>query len=110
MWQNITIEDEKTYVVSLIQDERQRRFSAATEEGIVPLGAVFQTRPIRGSQLRQLRGDSALRIRFKLATGRDFVFGTHGEWFTKQEWTEMRGRGEQHVRWVTAEQPRLLPK
>jgi hypothetical protein len=110
MWRGITIEDDKAYVVSLVQDERQRRFSTATEEGVVPPGVVFQTRPIRGSELRELQTDSALRIRFKLATGQNFEFGAHGEWFTEQERADMRERGWEHVRWVTGHQPSLPPK
>jgi hypothetical protein len=110
MWRNITIAKDKTYVLNLVQDERRHRFCTATEVGTAPPGMVFQTRPIRGSELLGLRSDGALRIRFKLATGQDFVFGAHGEWFTKQERADMRERGWEHIRWVTGEQPALPPK
>ncbi len=42
MWRGIAIESEKADVVSLVQDERQRRFSTATEADVVPPARVFR--------------------------------------------------------------------
>ncbi len=110
MWRRIEIADRKSYVLSLVQDESGRRFCSASEVGTIPWGAVFQTRPMVGSVLKKIRGHGALRIRFKVATGHDFVFGAHGEWFTKQERRDWRERGWDEIRWVTGCQPSLPPK
>ena len=110
MWRRIEIADDKSYVLSLIQDAEGHRYCAASEVDAVPPGAVFQIQPIVGSALRKIRSYGALRIRFKASTGQDFEFGAHGEWFTEQERADMHERGWEHIRWVTGRQPSLPPK
>lgn len=110
MWRSITIEDDKSYVLSLVQDERDRRFCTASEAGTIVPGMVFQTRPVSGAELKKLRSDGALRLRFKQVAGHDFMFGAHGEWFTEQERADMDNSGWDQIRWVTGRRPSLPPK
>lgn len=109
MWRRIPLSDDKSYVLSLVQEDKGHRYCVAHEVGVIPPGMVFQTCPIPGAQMRNIRA-GGVALRFKLATGQDFVFGAHGEWFTEQERADMREREWSSVRWITGTEPSLPPK
>ena len=62
MWRRICIEGGKTYVLNLCQDGRGRRFCAASVVGTVPVGMVYQSQPISGELMHDLRASGPAEI------------------------------------------------
>lgn len=105
MWQEIEVEEGKSYTLQLCQSPEGARYCIVRETtDNHHSDMVVETEPVPTRYIQKNLFDE-IENEIKLTDGRNFCFGPHGEWLVGEEidaWED-----EEPIPWITDKPPKF---